>query len=153
MIMMAMALMAIMRLGVVCIVTESLLSLTSQWLCYLPSLEHNTNTLWYSGAQHCDDLMAACLRRNPWQNVTLGPQKTQCHTLQSHKMSRWDPRRHSRHTSQASQTWADHLDPTRTPNKHNRQLQTRNKHSKHKHINLFSGGCINRQGKKEYYQE
>ena len=44
--------------------------------------------IWYTGihrdtgAQHCDDLMAACLRRNPWQNVTLGP------------------RRHSRHTSQ-----------------------------------------------------
>ena len=39
--------------------------------------------IWYTGihrdtgAQHCDDLMAACLRRNPWQNVTLGPPKTQ----------------------------------------------------------------------------
>ena len=39
-------------------------------------------TLWYS-----DDLMAACLRRNPWQNVTLGPRRQSRHTSQPSRAS------------------------------------------------------------------
>ena len=61
---------------------------------------------WGSTLWHCDDLMAAWRRRNPWQNVTVfGPQDT----LVSHTMSHSaGTPRHTCHTFPP--TWSQTLD-------------------------------------------
>ena len=84
----------------------------ARWLCYLLwhrvlyTVYHTHGaarglTLW-----HCDDLMAAWRRRNPWQNVTVfGPQDT----LMSHTMSHSaGTPRHTCHTFPP--TWSQTLD-------------------------------------------
>lgn len=84
----------------------------ARWLCYL--LWHRGSCaqfiirmgLWGSTLWHCDDLMAAWRRRNPWQNVTVfGPQDT----LVSHTMSHSaGTPRHTCHTFPP--TWSQTLD-------------------------------------------